>query len=391
MKMFFVAGIGLAVFIEFLLVSKKNKSSPDKILVLWMFLIVVHLFLYYLFFTQEIFSFPFLLGVEQPLPLLHGVLLYFYVSFLTRQLPENRKVLILHFLPAIALYAYLIPFFFLPAEQKTEVYRNRGAGYELFNTLRAYAILLSGVFYVIWSALLLKRHRHNIREEFSDLEKINLQWLQLLTLGLGSIWVLLILFRNDILTFAGVVIFVFLIGFFGIRQAEIFTPTRPAADGNPQNQTDPQPALPEKVSRSQTIPNGIEPKKKYPKSGLTDELAAELHQRLIRLMTEEAPYKRSDLSITDLSSRLGVHPNYLSQVINQEEKKNFYDFVNAYRIGEFKRLVAMPRNRQYTLLSLAYDCGFSSKSSFNRYFKEATGQTPSQYFATLTDSQTIPS
>ena len=391
MKMFLVAGIGLAVFIEFLLISKKNKTAPDKILVLWMFLIVVHLFLYYLFFSQEISNYPFLLGVEQPLPLLHGVLLYFYVSFLTRQLPEKRKVLVLHFLPAIAVYAYLIPFFFLPAEQKIEIYRNRGAGHELFNTLRAYAILLSGVIYVIWSALLLKRHSHNIREEFSDLEKVNLQWLRVLTLGLGGIWLLVILFRSDILTFAGVVAFIFLIGFFGIRQAEIFTPRRPAADGNPQKETDSQLAVPEEVSQSQAIADGIEPKKKYPKSGLTDELAGELHQRLIRLMTEEAPYKRSDLSITDLSSRLGVHPNYLSQVINQKERKNFYDFVNAYRIGEFKRLVAMPRNRQYTLLSLAYDCGFSSKSSFNRYFKEATGQTPSQYFATLTESQAVSS
>ncbi len=105
-------------------------------------------------------------------------------------------------------------------------------------------------------------------------------------------------------------------------------------------------------------------------------------------MSEDALYKKSDLSINDLSTRLGVHSNYLSQVINQKEKKNFYDFVNTYRLAEFKRLVAMPRNQQFTLLSLAYDCGFSSKSSFNRYFKEATGQTPSQYFATLKPSPT---
>jgi AraC-like DNA-binding protein len=96
-------------------------------------------------------------------------------------------------------------------------------------------------------------------------------------------------------------------------------------------------------------------------------------------MTEEALYKKSDLSITELSSRLGVHANYLSQIINQKEKKNFYDFVNTYRFEEFKRLIAQQKNQQYTLLSLAFDCGFSSKSSFNRYFKKATGQTPSAY------------
>jgi AraC-like DNA-binding protein len=104
-------------------------------------------------------------------------------------------------------------------------------------------------------------------------------------------------------------------------------------------------------------------------------------------MTGEALYKKSDLSINDLASRLGVHPNNLSQTINQKEKKNFYDFVNTYRFEEFKRLISLQKNQQYTLLSLAYDCGFSSKSSFNRYFKKATGQTPSEYSSTPESSQ----
>jgi AraC-like DNA-binding protein len=141
----------------------------------------------------------------------------------------------------------------------------------------------------------------------------------------------------------------------------------------------------------QRPPDNEEQKKKYPKSGLTDDAAGALHAELRGLMSTEALYKKSDLSITDLSSRLGVHPNYLSQVINQKEEKNFYDFVNTYRLEEFKRLAAMPRNQQLTLLSLAYDCGFSSKSSFNRYFKKATGQTPSGYFAALIGDQIRPS
>jgi AraC-like DNA-binding protein len=365
MRMFFVAGIGLAVFIEFLLISKKNKSASDQILTVWMFLILVHLFLMYVFITEDVYRFPFLLGIEHPLPLLQAVFLFLYVSFLTKQLPEKRKALILHFVPAGIMYMYLVTFFILPADQKIQVYRNHGAGYELFMVLKSYAITFSGIFYVTWSAVLLKKHRHNIRDQFSDLEKVNLRWLQILTFGLGGIWFLVIFFRSEILILAGMVIFVFLIGFFGVRQVEIFTPNRQAADEN-------------------------ELKKKYPKSGLTDEASSNLHQSLIRLMTEEALYKKSDLSINDLSSRLGVHPNYLSQIINQKERKNFYDFVNTYRFEEFKRLIAMQKNQQFTLLSLAYDCGFSSKSSFNRYFKKATGQTPSEYSSALTRNQVSP-
>jgi AraC-like DNA-binding protein len=360
--MFFVAGIGIAVLIEFLLISKRNKSTPDRILTLWMFLILVHLFISYIFATGDIFNLPFLLGIEQPIPLLHGVFLYLYVAFLTDQLPDNRKLLLLHVVPPAAVYLYLVTFFILPPDQKVSIYRNHGEGYELYLLIKRYAISLSGIVYVAWSEILLRKHRKTISNQFSDLEKVNLQWLKILTYGMGCIWFLVIFFRNDTLTLTGVVIFVFLIGFFGIRQAVIFAPGEAHAEID-------------------------EPKKKYPKSGLTEEAATQLHQSLVQLMTRETLYKKSDLSINDLASRLGVHPNYLSQIINQKENKNFYDFVNTYRFEEFKRLISLQKNQQYTLLSLAYDCGFSSKSSFNRYFKKATGQTPSEYSSTPESSQ----
>lgn len=66
-------------------------------------------------------------------------------------------------------------------------------------------------------------------------------------------------------------------------------------------------------------------------------------------------------------------------MINQVEAKNFYDYINLKRIEEFKKLVAQPDSQKYTLLALAYDCGFNSKTSFNRNFKKATGLSPSQY------------
>lgn len=366
MNAFYIAGIALALFIEFLLISKMHKSVSDRILTAWMLLVLVHLSLFYLQFTEEIYDFPFLLGIEHPLPLLQGVFLFVYVSHVTEQLPGKRWVWVLHLLPAIVMYVYLATFFILPADQKILVYRNKGAGYELFSAVKSYAVACSGICYVVWSAVLLKRHRESIQDRFSDLEKINLRWLQILTFGLGGIWFLVLFFGSDAIVFAGVVVFVFLIAFFGVRQADIFT-------------------------RPPRTDVGNEQKEKYQKSGLTEEVSGELHQELKRLMTEDGLYKKSDLSIDDLSSKLGVHPNYLSQVINQKEKKHFYDFVNTYRIDEFKRLIAMQKNQQFTLLSLAYDCGFSSKTSFNRYFKKATGLTPSQYSTTLSDSQIRPS
>lgn len=361
MTIFFVLGIGIALFIELLLISKKNKADSDKILTLWMFLILLHLFLFYIHYTGDIYNFPFLLGLGFPFPLLQGVFLFYYVSFVTNQLPKKKGLLFLHLIPAFLMYLYMIPFFLLSNEEKIGVYMNRGAGWELFNTISIWAISISGLVYVIWSEVLLRMHRNNIEDRFSNLEKVNLRWLQILTYGMGGIWFLIIFIGGDALIFSGVVVFVFLIGFFGVRQADIFSHG----------------------------PSAPEEKEKYQKSGLTEEAAAGLHRELKRLMAEEGLYKRTDLSITDISSRLGVHQNHLSQVINQIEKVNFYDFVNTYRIEEFKRLISIPKNQQLTLLSLAFDCGFNSKTSFNRCFKKATGQTPSQYFTAVTGQKTV--
>ncbi len=360
--MIYIAGISIAVFFEFLLITKKNKSEADKILVLWMFLITVHLFLFYLSFSKEIYNYPFLLGVNLPLPLLHGVFLYLYVGSVTSQLPAGRNLLFIHFIPAVVTYLYLIAFFVLPADQKILVFKNRGAGYEVFNTIRVIAVCISGIVYIAWSGWLLRKHRRRILDKFSYQEKIDLHWLRILTWGLGGIW-LLVLYGNDGLVFGGVAVLVFLIGFFGIRQVRIFTP--------------------DKVTPAGVTLSGQEQKGKYARSGLTRELSEKLYQELLRLMNEEFIYRKSDLSADDLASRLKTHPNYLSQIINEKEGKNFYDFVNHYRLEEFKQLLSNPKNRNLTLLSLAFDCGFNSKSSFNRYFKKATGQTPSEYFTDL--------
>nr|WP_246440606.1 helix-turn-helix domain-containing protein [Rhabdobacter roseus] len=71
--------------------------------------------------------------------------------------------------------------------------------------------------------------------------------------------------------------------------------------------------------------------------------------------------------------------HHLSQVINEKEQKNFYDLINGWRIEEFLKEVKSEKNKKYTLLAIAYDCGFNSKASFNRNFKKYTGKTPTEY------------
>jgi AraC-like DNA-binding protein len=176
------------------------------------------------------------------------------------------------------------------------------------------------------------------------------------------------------MVFGLVVLFVALLGYFGIKQMGIFTNT--IAEKKTPIQIEAQPRvdnsnLPEEIS--------IPVKQKYERSGLTDVQAAAIYSSLMKSITHEKLFTDPELTLGALARKLNVHPNHLSQVINTYEQKNFYDFINFHRIEEFKRMVAITENKNYTLVSLAYDCGFNSKASFNRNFKKVTGLAPSEY------------
>ena len=357
--MIYIAGASIALFISALLFNKKQKSNSDVILLLWMLLLAAHLSLFYANYFTEIP--PFLIGVHLPMPLLQAVFLYFYVASVTNQFPKKKTIVTIHLLPTLLSYLFLVPFFLLPSQEKTTILENKGKGYsELFGLINLILIFASGVVYVCWSSYLIWKHKKNIRNQFSDIEDINLKWLQLLIYGIGGIWVIVIFFNNGFYIFRGVAIFVILIGFFGVQQRDIFSNIKPLKQ------------LPSE-----------EKKVKYASSGLSTEIAETLYKNLIEQLNTKSYYTESTLSLNDLAQKLDISPNYLSQIINEKEGKNFFDFINAFRVAEFKRLIAIPTNQQYTLLALAYDCGFNSKSSFNRSFKKHAGLTPSQYAATV--------
>jgi AraC-like DNA-binding protein len=110
-------------------------------------------------------------------------------------------------------------------------------------------------------------------------------------------------------------------------------------------------------------------------------LPAELlpwRERLLRLMAEEQPWLEPELTLTELAQRLRTHPALLSKVINAGCGQNFSDFVNTYRVQEARRKLADPRFGHYSLVGVALESGFNSKSTFNRVFKKLFGQAPSE-------------
>ena len=162
------------------------------------------------------------------------------------------------------------------------------------------------------------------------------------------------------LVYSAVTLFVFLIGYYGIRQGVIFTDAR-----GPEEKADPN------------------HKPKYEKSALKEDQASKYYQDLLEHMKDNQPYLESKITLPQLAGEMKLNPNYVSQVINDRFGQNFYDFINSYRVEEFKRRLNTKTAPNYTLLAHGLESGFSSKSSFNEVFKKFTSQTPSQYFRDL--------
>jgi ligand-binding sensor domain-containing protein/AraC-like DNA-binding protein len=122
-----------------------------------------------------------------------------------------------------------------------------------------------------------------------------------------------------------------------------------------------------------------EPKEKYKTSALLPETVEQVLPQLTRLMEGEKVFLKPDLTLKKLSDQLHVHYNHLSRIINEHLGKSFNDYINSYRIEEARRRLADPKQDHKTILEIAYDTGFYSKSVFNTAFKKFTGMTPTQY------------
>ncbi|WP_198666882.1 helix-turn-helix domain-containing protein [Taibaiella helva] len=359
-----------------LLFTKKGKSKADLILAIWLVLIACHLSAYYLLISGAYAAFPYFLGLEIPMPLLHGPFLFLYVAVLTGQ-KSRRLPVFLHFIPAAVAYLLLAGFYGLPLAQKVYVYEHQGLGYEKLTAMIRLPIVPSGLLYVGWSLVLLKQHRNNIAKQFSYSEKISLSWLVYLTLGMAAIW-LSVMFGGDITTFILVDLFVLFIGYFGIRQTGIFSnrvTDRSVTAIDAELQESPEAA--HTSIAGNPAPEGE--KNKYRKTLIGDELMSKIHGNLVLLMQTEKCFKDPELNLDELAARLDVSSNILSQVINSVEQRNFYDYINDLRITEFKRIAVLPENNKFTLLSLAFEAGFNSKTTFNRNFRKATGLSPREF------------
>ncbi len=378
MEFVFIVGAVQAFFLTFMVINKKSKSKGDYVLMLLMLLMGFNLLGYALEVMGIDTDYPIFLGFYTAVGLLMGPLVYLYILSYTNSSQKFNPLYLLHALPYLFFTTVVFLQFTVNSQGSIieDKYIIEDSQKPIFFIMGLFRVFW-GTIYLIAGLIILKKHSLKISKQFSYTENIDLKWLKYVLIMMIVIWGTVI-FINIISNFNKfidyrlgdniiqlvITIVVFLTGYFGIKQQIIFSPST----GNMQSS--------EKLKIS-TGSNEV--KKQYLKSGLSKEDSQNHLHRLQNYMKAEQPYSNGKLSLKEVAEYLDISPNHLSQVINENLNKNFFYFVNGYRVDLVKEKMRDSSNKNITLLGIAYDSGFNSKSSFNSIFKKITGLTPSQY------------
>ncbi|MBU3927935.1 MAG: helix-turn-helix domain-containing protein [Bacteroidetes bacterium] len=374
MKYIFLIAAFNALFFAILILQKK-KALHDKILIYWLIYLGLYAGIYALFSDTLFIDFHLLSASFISLLLLHGPFLFLYISALIDQKFHFNRKKLFHFIPFILFNLFIVIASLLPeiSERIRLDHVESEHGAPLLFNLFLILTVLSGPFYFILSILLFKKLDINIFNNFSSYKNVNLNWLRRLVYSFGAIWTLLMIFVTVHHVFhlftwifcthglsLSLSVFIILIGYFGLKQKGIFI-----------------------HYPDQYIEYITEPKTKYAGVVLKDADAEKYVSQLRHFMNIEKPYLDANLSLPELANKLHITSHHLSRVINEQFNVNFFDFINQYRVDEVKSRIGNPEFENLSLLGIAFDSGFNTKSAFNRVFKKMTGLTPSEYKSQL--------
>ncbi len=218
-------------------------------------------------------------------------------------------------------------------------------------------LILQFGYYAVHAQRLLREHKKNIVEKFSNVERMDVTWVNVIIWVFGIILFFIVIatpllihgmnlhsYNNASAIFFSLILF--FVAYKGIQQR---------------------------------IPNDsfVNIENGSPISDIDNIL--KLKEKLLIYTKTNKPFLNPELTLTDMAKQMNIGRNMLSKVINSEVGDNFYNFINKFRVEEVKTLIKNDAKKQYTILYLAYEAGFNSKSSFNNIFKKMTGLTPSEY------------
>jgi AraC-like DNA-binding protein len=347
---FTVIGIVQCLFYGIALVTKGGKPNRANVtLALLLFCIGLSVFPIIFIRIPKSPALGFFLRHFPDIRFLFGPLLLLYVRALAGIGSGGFRRYFIHFLP------YCINAVFSSFSQFFQY--GTWLAIDAVFSFACYGLLFAYTFVAIAE---IRHHLDVVKNRFSSIKNVNLGWLRYLILSFIAIFAFMTVL--EILHYAGfegglidardeiiallVALFTFSLGFLGLRQANVFSGEDAA---------------------------------KYDGSSLTAELCAAFYERLLEYMDGEKPFLDSALTVEKLARKCRIPSYHLSRVINEKAGMIFYDFINSYRVKDVTRRLDDPGNDRFTILALAFDAGFNSKSAFYAAFKRVTGSTPSRY------------
>ena len=358
-----------ALFSIFLLLRKKQKRTADRILCIWLFVLLLSFALdivkYY--FHVKGFLWP----VSNVLALAIPPLLYLYSKYIVGQGTGFQRRDFFHFAPFLCGCLLVI---FLSCQRlghsfvSNQTYFN---GQIILRSLLGYGLILSMWTYCGMTLVGILGYQKRMKNAYSFASsKINLNWMLFLV-------VFFLLFYNYTIIVAayqvkgyslGIIgklgnpvslLITYVLSYFGLRQQLLIT----------------EYAVPMLNQDHGHVPDATH----YVKSGLKDSQASHYARLLVDSMEQQKAWKDTELSIAGLSFLTGIPKHHITQTLNEYMGKNFYTFVNEYRAEYAKHLISSKQHANWSFVAIAFESGFNSKTAFNVFFKKYTGQTPSEY------------
>lgn len=353
-------GMSQSFFSGLLIAVKKPANVADKVMSAWLFLIFIELTFALLNKNLiEIYSFPFMAFT-------YGPLLFLYVKFMTHPENEFDSLNLLHFIPFFIFFTVSVLFRSQSVVDDLSSFFESDSMISL-RIIYSVSFFLSITSYSILTFIEIKRHQDKLKDLVSYTSGIiNLNWLKVISISFYSGYIIFFIlgglkiigdyipFDPYYVIFGFIAVFSFVFGFYGIRQSmiEIIDP---------------------RDSKKET--------EKYSRSGLKENQADEFLKNLIDYMEKNKPFLDPNLNIYNLSRMTGIPRHYITQILNENYKRNFFTFINEYRVREVIERFSNRKFDHFTIIAIAFDSGFNSKTTFNNIFKNMTGKTPSEFRA----------
>jgi len=383
---FFIAGILQAILLA-ALTYFHPKSDRSVNIFLSLYILCVSI-LMLIPVVQKLFSWQAMLYL-MPFPLLIGPFLYLYVRSFKETITWRKAWP--HFL--LFFIFLILDYMFLPSlvnkypgshRMPEEIVLDPASDIRI--TIRIIRNVQMIIYYFL-AQRALKSYQKSIHHLFSEVSRISLAWMRWVINGyLFLIISLLILFYFVVqfpdqfelvivVNMAIITPYIYLITFKGLTQPTLWQIKANGQKENIENEI----LQAEKIESLKKDEKNIQPLKRVQENKIE-----EIISRIQKIMKEEKLYQETQLTLQDLAIKIEFPSYQVSQAINEGMNMNFYDLVNSYRVEEAKRLLLDEKSKNFTILSVGFEAGFNSKTTFNTVFKKFTGKTPTEYRATQT-------